>query len=80
MTALVHLTGSTAILRGDIQSNNNILPDPQSGIAPEQQAKARAMAFEIITACRDAGSRLPAIPDENSIREMMHHLIGRWTT
>ena len=77
MAALAHLTGSTAILRGDIQPNNNIFRDPQSGIAPEQQAKARAMAFEIITAYRDAGSRLPPVPDENSVREMMHYLIGQ---
>lgn len=76
MTALVHLTGNLDLLRGEIRPDASNFVDLQCGIPPEQQEKARHLAFEAITAYRDRGCTLPAAPDTETVREMMHWMVG----
>lgn len=76
MCALVHLTGDTSIVEGEIRPDNSFMADPQGGISEEFQARVRERALEAIRAYRDGGGRLPPVPDEDTIRKMMNFIIG----
>lgn len=76
MVALVHLTGDLGLLRGEIKPiPATFMADPQGGISEEQQAQVRARALEALRALRD-GAELPAAPQRETIREMLHFVIG----
>jgi len=76
MLALVHMTGDLSLLRGDIQLNLELTADPQGGIPPDQQARVRAMAFDVLRDYRDRKRPLPPPPDKSRIGEMMRFLLG----
>ncbi len=69
MNALVHISG-------DIRPIAALFQDPQGGISPEHQARARAIALDVLKAYRDGGSRLPPRPSDEAIEEMTDYLIG----
>ena len=76
MMALVHLTGETEIVHGDIRPEARNMADPQAGVTEEQQAYVREKALEALKAYRDRGCTLPPPPSEAEVMEMMHCLIG----
>lgn len=76
MNALVHLSGDIGHIRGDIKPIAALFQDPQGGIPPADQARARAIALDVLRAYRDGGSRLPARPSDEAIEEMTDYLIG----
>ena len=76
MNALVHLSGDIGHIRGDIKPIAALFQDPQDGIPPADQARARAIALDVLRAYRDEGSRLPARPSDEAIEEMTDYLIG----
>ncbi len=77
MAALVHLTGDTSHIKGDIKPQTEFLGDPQGGITPEQQARVRAQALDVLRAYRDSGGELPAPPSPEAIREILEFTIGQ---
>ncbi len=76
MAAMVHLTGDLRLLRSDIQPSAEFFGDPQAGVSPEQQARARAMALDALRAYRDGGCVRPPMPSEDTILEMMSFVTG----
>jgi 4-hydroxyacetophenone monooxygenase len=76
MNALVHLSGDIRHIRGDIKPIAELFQDPQGGIPPADQARARAIALDVLRAYRDGGSHLPGRPSDEAIEEMTDYLIG----
>jgi 4-hydroxyacetophenone monooxygenase len=76
MCALVHLTGDMSHVRGTIRPTSTLFADPQGGISAEDQATVRELAFDLLRAFRDAGSRLPAPPTADEVGEMSSFIIG----
>jgi 4-hydroxyacetophenone monooxygenase len=76
LLSLVHLTGDTSILRGDLRPQGIYLNEVQGFMSPEDQAAVRAMALDAIVAYRDAGSVLPPPPDAETVHEMMSFLVA----
>jgi 4-hydroxyacetophenone monooxygenase len=80
LMSLVHLTGDTELLRDAARPSGDImtfLSDPQGGIPAADQERIRARAFEALKAYRDAGSRPPAPPPMDTVREMTHFMAGQ---
>jgi len=76
MMAMVHLTGDTAILRGDIRPVAMTMGDPNGALSPEQQAEIRKRALAAIVAYRDRGYSLPPPPSRETLSEMMSFMVG----
>ncbi len=76
MNALVHVSGDISHIRGDIRPIAALYQDPQGGISPEDQARARAIAFDVLRAYRDAGSPPTPRPSDAAIEEMTDYLVG----
>jgi len=76
MNALVHVSGEISHIRGDIKPIAALFQDPQGGIPPEDQARARAIALEVLKRFRDGGSTLPARPSDEAIEEMTDYIVG----
>ena len=77
MAALVHVTGSPELIRGEIRPKNDFLADAQGGLTPAQQEQIRALAFRELRKFRDAGQRLPAPPSQAVVGEIVGFLIGQ---
>ena len=76
MNALVHISGDIGQIRGDIRPIAALFQDPQGGISPADQVRARAIAFDVLRAYRDGGSHLPTRPSDEALEEMTDYLIG----
>jgi 4-hydroxyacetophenone monooxygenase len=76
MNSLVHITCDVGYIRGEIKPIAALFQDPQGGISPEDQARARAIAFDVLRAYRDGGCRLPPRPSDRVIEEMTDYVIG----
>jgi 4-hydroxyacetophenone monooxygenase len=73
LCSLVHMTGETSWIRGDVRPRAAVSLDIQSGIPPDEQEDVRRRALPAIAAYRDAG----CVPHELSrdlLREMMAFL------
>src|SRR5262245_63146651 len=77
MAALVHVTGSPQIIRGEIRPKNDFMADAQGGLLPAQQEQIRALAFRELRKFRDGGQRLPAAPSPEIVGELVSFLIGQ---
>jgi 4-hydroxyacetophenone monooxygenase len=75
MLALVHVTGDASLLRGPIQPGS-ILQDAQGGLDTEQQAAIRNQAFDLLRQYRDQGCPPAHQPDDPTLEEMLHFLLG----
>ena len=77
MASLAHLAGDTGLLRGDVRIDPGRSRDLQLGMTGEQLARIRRMAFEALTAYRDAGCPTPAPLDAAALREILRFVTGR---
>lgn len=77
MMAIVHLTGSLDVIRGDIKPDPLAMLDPQLGITEESQAIIQQKALDALIDYRDRGETLPPPPSEADILEMVRFLTGR---
>ena len=77
MASLAHITGDTSLLRGDIRPVGIYLNEVQGFMAPEDQQRARELAFDVITQYRDSGSQLGAPLEPEHIAEMMNYLTAQ---
>ena len=56
LVALAHVTGDLSLLQDDLRIDPMLIAEPQGGLTDEQQATARALAFDVLRRYRDAGS------------------------
>ncbi len=75
LLSLVHMTGDSSWIRGDLKPQGLFLNEVQGFMPPEMQAEARAKALEVIKAYRDGGCKLPSPPSLEMIQEMMSFLV-----
>jgi len=76
MAALVHITGRADIIRQGIKPNADLFGDPQGGITAEDQAVVRANALTVLKNFRDSQGKLPPVPDEKIIKELLDFVLG----
>lgn len=76
LMSMIHMTGDASLLKGDIRPQGIYLNEVQGFMSPEDQAKVRAQALEVIKAYRDSGCRLPPPPSNETINEMMSFLVA----
>jgi 4-hydroxyacetophenone monooxygenase len=76
MLAMVHMTGDSSLLEGDIRPAGVYINEYQGFMAPEQQAQVRGQALEVIKVFRDGGCQLPPSPDRQTIHSMMNFLVA----
>ncbi len=75
LLTLVHMTGDPSYIRGDLRPAGLFLNEVQGFITPEDQARARALALDVIRDYRDGGSVLPPPPAPELLQEMMSWLV-----
>lgn len=75
LMSLVHLTGSTDVLRGPIRPPK-VVGRLGGGLPREQKAEVRAMLLEALKEYRDRGCTLPPPPSSETIGEMMSFATG----
>ena len=76
MLAMIHMTGDTGLLEGELRPLGVYLNEYQGYMPPEQQAQVRAMALEVIVAFRDGGCQLPPPPSPETVHKMMEFLVA----
>jgi 4-hydroxyacetophenone monooxygenase len=77
MCAIVHMTGDASVIRGDIRPDFSVMSDAQGGIPEDKQEEIREQALKVIAAYRDGDGKLPEVPDERVIREMLNFITGQ---
>jgi len=76
LMALIHLTGDTSILQGDVRPMAVTMGDTQGGLSAEQQATIRRQALAALIAYRDRGHTLPPAPSRETVFTMMSFMVG----
>ena len=76
VNALLHLTGDTSLIRGNIRPTSQLFGDPQGGVSPEDQAAVRKRALEALKAHRDAGFPQLPQPSPALVKEMVDFIVG----
>ena len=76
LVAVAHLTGNADHLRDFSRPVYEFFGDGQGGLPPDQQARARVLAFDALVAHRDRGSVLPPRPSPQAIRACMDYIAG----
>lgn len=76
LAALVQLTGDPSLLRNDLRLDPAKMNEPQGGWDETQQESVRALAFDILTRHRDAGSPPSPIPDRALLARIMAFTTG----
>jgi 4-hydroxyacetophenone monooxygenase len=76
MMSMIHMSGDTSLLDGDIRPVMCFLNEMQCAMSPEQQAQMRGRALAVIKAYRDRGCTLPPPPDRPTIQRMMSFLVA----
>ena len=76
LMSIIHLTGDTRLLQGDIRPQKAVINDFVSGLTEDEQRRVRAMALEALKAYRDRGCTLPPPPSRETIHAMMNFIAG----
>ena len=76
MMSIVHLTGDTSILRGDIRPQKLWINEYHGGLSEAQNQHIRSLALQALRAYRDRGCTLPTPPDDATVLEMMSVIAG----
>ncbi len=74
--ALVHITGDTSLIRGDIKPVYDFFGDGQGGLSDAQKARVADAVVAALGALRDGRAVLPPPPSPAVIRETMNFLAG----
>jgi 4-hydroxyacetophenone monooxygenase len=73
--ALVHLTGSTDLIDGEVRPTYQFFGDGQGDLPADYQQAVRQRAVDAI-GCYLVGTPLPPPPDAATVRRMMHYIAG----
>lgn len=76
LLSMVHMTGDTSILKGELRPQGVYLNEIQGFMPEEMQAQVREKALEVIKTFRDGGCKLPPPPSDDEIHEMMQFLVA----
>lgn len=76
MAALVHIEGSSSILRGEIRPMPDMFGYDEDGLSAAARAQLHDYAFNALRAYRDRGCTLPPAPDAATIREILDFIGG----
>lgn len=76
LPALAYVTGDLSLLRDDLRPDPLLLTLPQGGLTPEQQARARELAFDALVRFRDGGSVRAAPPAHDVLLRIVEHVVG----
>src|SRR5580693_7842338 len=76
IAALVHVTGDPSLIRGDIKPVYDFFGDGQGALTPEQQERVKTQALAALKAYGARGSKIPAPPSNDVIRELMDFVAG----
>ena len=75
IAALVHITGDTSLVTGDIKPVYDFFGDGQGGLSEEQKDRVKTLAVEALGRLREGG-RLPPQPSRDTIRTMIKFVAG----
>ena len=76
LPALAYLTGDLSLLRPELRPDPLMIGLPQGGLTDEQQATARAIALDVLTAYRDAGCRPAEPPTDTDLQRILEFTVG----
>jgi 4-hydroxyacetophenone monooxygenase len=76
IAALVHVTGDSNLVTGEIKPVYDFFGDGQGGLTPIQIAATKARAFDALRQFRDNGSKLPPQPSIDTVHTMMNFVAG----
>ncbi|MGZ4703826.1 MAG: NAD(P)-binding domain-containing protein [Acidimicrobiales bacterium] len=76
MMSMIHMSGDTGLLRGDLRPAGIYLNEVQGFMSPEDQAAVRALALDVIRSYRDGGCVLPPPPSDETLQEMMSFMVA----
>ena len=76
IASLVHITGDTSLLRGDVRPRRAVMGEVHGGLAKADKERVRREALPVLEAYRDGGCKLPPLPDHETIREMLSFVVG----
>ena len=76
IAAMVHVTGDSSLVTGEIKPVYDFFGDGQGGLTPEQIAATKARALEALKSYRDGGSKLPPQPSIDTVHTMMNFVAG----
>ncbi|MBV9903084.1 MAG: NAD(P)/FAD-dependent oxidoreductase, partial [Alphaproteobacteria bacterium] len=75
IAALVHMTGDTSLVTGDIKPVYDFFGDGQGGLTAEQIARTKVRALEVLKARRD-GAKMPPTPSADTVHKLMNFVAG----
>lgn len=79
LPALAHLTGDLSLLAEDLRPPMRLLAsgvEPQGGMSPAAQDKARELAVTALLAYRESGYRVAASPSVEQLQQIMEFITG----
>jgi 4-hydroxyacetophenone monooxygenase len=79
LVTLAHLTGDCSFIREEFRPPLRAMPtgaEPQGGMRPEIQVKARACAVEAIRRFRDSGCQLPRELPKEELQKLIEFIAG----
>ncbi len=76
LATVAYLTGDLLILQPQLRPDPMRMLEPDAGIEPEQQAEARALAFDALVRWRDRGGLPAAPPTPDALRAMLEFVVG----
>ena len=76
LMSMIHMSGDTTILDGDLRPVMSFLNEMQCAMSPEAQAEVRRRALAMLRDYRDRGCTLPPPPDAATLQRMMSFLVA----
>src|SRR4051794_20069303 len=76
LATVAYLTGDLTVLRPEFQPDPMRMLEPDAGIEPDQQAAARALAFDALARWRDAGRPPAPTPTPEALTAMLEFVVG----
>jgi 4-hydroxyacetophenone monooxygenase len=76
MMAMVHMTGDTSILRGNIRPSANLFGDGEGDLSASDKDSVRLQALKVLAQFRDSGGAMPPPPGAETLQEMVNFMLG----